>query len=96
MVIKRILGHLLTPKILEYALTPERLFELAKGAYDRLDPGLPLHKARMIDQVSVVNPISNETLNVVLLEGNGIPVITPKSKKRYRDSSFTIQEYGLE
>ena len=72
MVIERILG---------WVFTPERLLEMYRSAYDKVESGLPLHKARMIDQVSVVNPVSNQTLNVVLLEGNGVPVITPKSRR---------------
>lgn len=83
-------------KILSKVLTPERLFELYRKAYDEVESGLPLHEGRTISQTSVINPVDDQSLSIILLEGDGIPVVTSKikrTKKIYHQIFFDSEKW---
>ncbi len=68
-------------RILSAVLPPEKLLELYRDAYKKVESGLPLLEARIMDKISVTNPVADSSLDVFLFEGKGIPIVTPQSEK---------------
>lgn len=64
-------------------MSPKELLDLYTETYAIVETGLPLHDARIIKQIKLKYD-AEDTIDVTLLEGEGIPALTPYANENKR------------
>ena len=69
--------------ILSRVMTPKELLDLYAETYAKVETGLPLYESEIKEEIKLNCP-PKDSIEVILLEGGGIPALTPSAQETNR------------